>query len=345
MIDIAFALLRGALLGEEPRLGAKPVETSTWWGLFKLLQHNHVEALAGMAVERLDVPREVKVPWLAEREKAAEWFRYQTGVQNDIVATMKEHGIATLVLKGTHTAQYYPKPELREFGDLDLYFYDKHDDADRIADRELKATVTNHAHHHSKYSYRGITVESHYDFVNRHYPPSNRRYESMLKKLVANSQLPTFEVLFLLRHMAGHFASSRITLRDLVDWYLTCRTLQDTVDWNTVQGAVKRYGMTRFARALCSIVEHRFGYRVPLAFDGGPDATEERDRVERDIVYGSAASVDQGQDGLLRLNWKLRRHRSTGWKRRMVFSDPPLILLFSNLTSHAGKPHSILHKM
>ena len=35
------------------------------------------------------------------------------------IDTMKRHGIETLVLKGTHTAQYYPQPELREFGDLD----------------------------------------------------------------------------------------------------------------------------------------------------------------------------------------------------------------------------------
>ena len=344
-IDTAFLLLRAAITGvdkDSPFTSHLSSFTSKdWWNLFRLLQQNHVAALTADTMAALDVPREVKIPWLAERAKAERWHRYQEEVQQDIIGTMKRHGIETLVLKGAHTAQYYPQPELREFSDLDLYFFDQHNKADAIARKHLHVTVSNDAHHHSKYDYRGVTVESHYDFVNTHYPPSNRRYESLLKDLVGDTQLPTFEVLFLLRHMAGHFAASRITLRDLVDWTLTCRALQDRVNWQLVDKTIEDYGMTDFVAVLNNIAERRLGVSMSQSLDVSMSRCLEVS-LERDIVYGSVD--DSNADGPSRLLWKLRRWRSLAWKRRMVFNDPSPRLLLASLTSHTLKPKSILHK-
>lgn len=334
-INIVFALLRGALEDTVDKSAFGGMSTQQWWGLFRVMRRNHVAALTAETMATLEVPREVKIPWLAERDKAVRWYRYQLEVQQDIIGHMSRHSIETLVLKGTHTAQYYPQPELREFGDLDLYFYDKHDEADTLAVAELGVAVGRDSHHHSKYNYRGITVESHYDFINIHYPPSNRSYEALLKGLAPSS---TFEVLFLLRHMACHFAASRITLRDLVDWKLTCRTLHDKIDWSIVQDTIKQYGMESFADALNAIIEQRFGTQ-PLS------RSDTQSLIERDIVYGSTASDDNGDDGFGRLGWKLRRWRANRWKRRLVFNDSEASVLFASLTSHAEKPASILHKM
>lgn len=334
-IDIAFALLRCSL--ENPDVSKSrsldvSLSSKDWWSLFRLMQQNHVASLTADAMTNLDVPREVKIPWLAEFEKACRWHRYQQEVQQDIIDTMQKHGIETLVLKGTHLSQYYPQPETREFGDLDLYFYDRHDEADRVAREVLKVEVSNDAHHHSKYNYRGVTVESHYDFLNTHYPPSNRRYETLLKEQAPS---PTFEVLFLLRHMAGHFAASRITLRDLVDWVLTCKTLKEKVDWSLVNKTIEDFGMTDFVAALNVISENRLGTQ-PLSH------SVTHPLIEHDLVYGSVANYTN--DGMGRLEWKLRRWRALAWKRRMVYNDSSVSLLLSSLTAHSLKPQSILHK-
>ena len=337
--DILFALLRGAIEGRQIVLSA-PIEASRWWHLFRLSQQNHVTAMMTEALPA-ETPREVLMPWMAEQQKAAEWYRYQHSIQEEIVGTMAEHGINTLALKGTHIAQHYPVPETREFGDIDLYFYDKHDDADSVAHKYLRVRVNNSSHHHSKYNYRGVTIESHYDFLNTHYPPSNRRYETLLKELAPSA---TFEVLFLLRHMAGHFAASRITLRDVIDWTLTCQALKDNVDWTLVQKTIRQYGMESFAVTIGTIAEQRLGQPAPLcAVDGAISSGQKLlSRIERDIVYGSID--DHNMDGITRLGWKLRRWRELAWKRRMVYNDNPAILAISSLTSHALKPHSILHK-
>ena len=338
-MSAAFGLVRAALDDDAPSLR---LEAQEWWSLFRLMQQSHVAALTAEAMARMAVPRDVKVPWLAEREKVAKWHRYQQEVQADIIGHMERHGIRTLVLKGNHTARHYPNPELRSFGDLDLYFYDRHKEADEVARKELKASVSNDAHHHSKYNYRGVTVESHYDFLNVHYPPSNRRYEALLK---AQCPSATFEVLFLLRHMACHFAASRLTLRDLVDWTLTCRALEDAVDWNVVQQTVDSHGMKPFVAALNSIAEKQLEISLPLQRGNGSDMPADMALIERDLVYGSPAADDHKADGLPRLGWKLRRWRALAWKRRLVYSDSEPRLLLASLTSHARKPQGILHKM
>lgn len=340
-MQLAYNMLKAALDGSKPCLGIELPDTNHWWSLFRLLQRNRVAALCYEAAATAGAPRTVLMPWLAEHEKAVDWHRHQRQVQQDIIDTMARHGIKTLVLKGTHIAQYYPTPELREFGDLDLYFYDKHDEADRVAREVLKVDISNDAHHHSKYNYRGVTVESHYDFVNTHYPPSNRRYEALLKGLVPS---PTLEVLFLLRHMACHFASSRITLRELTDWALTCQALQGEVDWKRVQQSVDDYGMRPFASALNLIAERQLGIVLPLQNDNNPDILANTASLERDIVYGSPETDDTNADGLGRLTWKMRRWNALAWKRKMVYSDSPSSLMLASLTSHAEKPHSILHK-
>lgn len=320
-IDIAFELLRAALEERPGKVAA--LEANQWWSLFRLLQKNHVEALCFDALPRSAVPREVLVPWLSEREKAADWYRHQEKVQQEVTTVMQKHGIETLVLKGTHLAQYYPRPEAREFGDLDLYFHDRHDEADEVARHTLGVTVGNDSHHHTKYNYHGVTIESHYDFLNTHYPRSNRRYEALLKALAPS---PTFEVLFLLRHMAGHFAASRITLRDLADWTLTCRALKDKADWELVERTIADYGMGAFYRALNAVLTGQDVYG----------------RFAHNMVYGDIREYHDENMG--RLLWKLRRWHSGRWKRRMVYGDNEISLLLASLTSHAEKPHSILHK-
>lgn len=344
MIDkeILFRLIKSAIDGQPPYLGTAPVDTAQWWRLFRLAQRGHVAALTSLPVADLDVPREVKIPWLAERDKSIKWYNYKLEVQQAVEKVMERHLIDTMVLKGTSLAQYYPQAELREFGDVDLYFRDRHDEADEIAHRELGVTIMGDSHHHTKYDLRGVTVESHIDFLNRYYPRSNRQLETTLKKMAPSTN---FDVLFLLRHLATHFASGRITLRDVTDFYLVCSKRCDDINWPVVQDIIKRSGMSSFAAALCIIIEKRFGYHVPLTFSVYVIGNDTADSVEQDIVYGSAYSDDHGADGLARLPWKVRRWFANRWKRRMVYSDSELSLLMASLTSHLAKPRSILHKV
>ena len=340
--EIIFRLIRSALDGQPPYLGTTPIEAAQWWTLFRMAQRGHVAALTSITIANMDIPRDIKIPWLAEREKAASWYRYRLEVQQEVINIMDRRLIDTLVLKGTSLAQYYPQPELREFGDVDLYFYSRHDEADDIVHRELGVTIIDNSHHHTKYDLRGITVESHRDFLNRNYPRSNRSLEATLKKMAPSAN---FEVLYLMRHLATHFAAGRITLRDVTDLYLTCRTHHTDINWPVVQDIVKRSGMLPFAAVLSNIIERRIEYRLPITFPAYIIGNDTAEIAEQDIVYGNRYSDDTHADGLARLPWKVQRWFANRWKRRLVYSDSEISLIFASLTSHISKPRSILHKV
>lgn len=341
-VEVLLGLLRSALTGEPAEVPAG----TDWQRLFQLLQQNHVAALASEAFSHLPheqkPPRNVLIPWLSEREKAAAWYRHQLDVQQEIEHLMQQHGIKTMALKGTTLAQLYPQPDLREFSDLDLYFYDRHHEADELAKQHLGVRISDDAHHHTKYNYRDVTIESHYDLINSHYPPSNQRFEVQLKELATtHSQLPTFEILFLLRHMAGHFAASRITLRDLVDWHLLATAHRSAANWDTVASVIEESGMKVFVEVLNAIVARRLGTLLPL-----PCSTDESiiARVEHETLYGSGD--DHHEENLGRLLWKAKRYKANRWKHRLTYrNDPAWRLLTASLSSHAAKPRSILHKM
>lgn len=289
------------------------MDAHRWWPLFKLLQRHHVSALASLAVERMDVPREVKIPWLNEREKAIDWYCYQLEVQRDIVSIMQKHGIETVVLKGTCLAQYYPWPELREFGDLDLYF-PCHKEADDVAHRVMGVDIVGDVHHHTKYDYRGVTVESHYDFFNIHYPGSNRRYNRMLASRVSS---PTFDVLHFIRHAAIHFADNGLKLRDLCDWALLVSRDKD-VDWNTVKSEVGRFGMNDFVATLDRVTYTWLGVASPLRL-GAPNGAAER---MVDDIFNSHSQKDGFQ-----------QYFQNHWKRKLAFGDSAASLLFHKAVS------------
>lgn len=340
--QLAYGLLVPAVNGETPQVELfDNLDAHLWSQLFRLMRQNNVVALTAASVNQLgeQVPRSIKMPWLMECEKASSRYRMQADVEQDIKALMQEHGIECLTLKGTRLSRYYPTPECREFGDLDLYFFDRQADADRLMADEHGVAISNDAHHHTKYVYRGVTVESHYNFVNVHTPRSNRRYEQLLKSLAPS---PTFELLFMLRHMAVHFAASRITLRDLTDWHLATQQLESSVDWDRVRKATKDFGMAPFADALTTIAHLRFGHDIPLRFAPENDIAE---KVEHDMLFGSPQSEEYAANGWGRLSWKLRRYRANRWKQRLVFNDSPLSLLLTSLGSHSRNPHSILHKI
>lgn len=305
--DIAFALLRSAIDGSVPKL--EQIETNMWWSVFRLVQRHHVVALTYDVAVRCEVPRAVLMPWLSEREKAIGWHRYQLKVQQDIVDTMRQNNIPVTVLKGTHTAQYYPQAEMREFGDLDLYFGDRHAAADEVARRKLNVTVDVTPHHHTKYDYRGVTVESHFEFFNRYYPGSNKRYNQMLASMGASQ---TFDVLHFLRHAAIHFAAQRLSLRDLCDWAFIVANGKE-VDWRTVETEMKRFGMSMFAATLDGITHSRLGIASTM-YKGTP--SDYLIPMENDIFHGKQSDNTPSQ------------YLHSRWKRRLAFGDsePSLLL-------------------
>lgn len=277
------------------------------------------------------------MPWLAECERAKERHRQQADVLHELTLLFDKAGIGCRVLKGERLARLYPNAELREYSDIDLYFGSEHKRADNLVRERLHADISDDGTHHTKFDYRGVTVESHYRLLNPYYPRSNRRCE---EQLLAMSDTPTFEAAYLLRHLAVHFAAQGLALRDLADWHLAIHA--EGADTDAVAQLAEASGMTGFLATMQTVDERIFGsqsYSLPASADGIA-AEAAADRIMREAL---SFRGHEG-DGLGRLAWKLRRWHKGRWRRRLAYSESDAALALQSLSAHLRAPRSIIQK-
>lgn len=88
-----------------------------------------------------------------------------------------------IVLKGYGLAQNYPIPCHRPCGDVDIYLFGEQEKADKLLQEKFGITIDKTHHHHTVFRFKNETEENHYDFLNVHVRPSNKRVEKKLKKM------------------------------------------------------------------------------------------------------------------------------------------------------------------
>ena len=314
----------------------KPLAASEWQQLFRTACDNNVRAIVADGVRNagLEVPRNVWLPWLAEVAAVEERYAEQREAMATLSAFFSAHGLPVLELKGGTLAALYPEPKHRESTDLDIYIFGQHRQADALLRAEFGIDIMDDGYHHTKFAFCGVTVENHYAFLNT--TVRNRGYEQRLQQHVPSA---TFNALFLLRHMADHFASSRIGLRHLLDWMAFAEQARAEVDWDEVASAVAP--MAQFVGAVQTLV-HRWLQQEPIGQLPYSHDEELLVRVANDIVYGEFAQRHHDNEDLSRLVWKWHRYHANSWKRHLVgntAADTLGAVLF-----HLRHPHTILHK-
>lgn len=154
---------------------------------------------------------------------------------NYAVNQLEAAGITVLVLKGVTTAAYYPVPELRKSGDIDLLL-SKKEELDKacniLEDKGFIKKSEQTANHHIVFESKdGIELELHTMLAE---PFDNQKINQYLERLlleykehisrgnIVGSVLPfpedAYHAFYLLLHMLQHFLRSGFGLKLLCDW-------------------------------------------------------------------------------------------------------------------------------
>ena len=270
-------------------------------------------------------------------------------------------GVKMMLLKGYGLSLDWPVPNHRPVGDIDIYLFDLWDFADQMLRKKLGIDVNKDHHHHTVFTFDGVTVENHYDFINVHSHRSNVEVESIFKKLAKERQTeymlsngvviylpsPILNALFLARHMGIHFAAEHLTLRQILDWALFVRVHHEEVDWNLFWENMKQMNMHKFVLSVNAICCEYLGFDkelfyTPMKYKNF--AVESRTLVERvlmDVLHPADGDLDENEQYTkqrLRLWWKNR------WKHRIVYSDSLFSTFFAQIKSHLMKPSTIFHE-
>ena len=219
-----------------------------------------------------------KLKWLSMVLNMERQYTKHESIIAELAAFYQKAGYQMMLLKGYGLSKYWPNPNHRPTGDIDIYLMFMNSEgkekiqpawkyADKLMTEKFGIQVDNSHHHHSVFTYKGIMVENHYDFVNVHSHRSNRLIENEFKTLAlkGNEEFtfdngakllfpsPLLNCLFVARHNAIHFAAEHLNLRQLLDWALFVEKRHKDIDWNYFWTIVKKMGMEKFVLCMAFI--------------------------------------------------------------------------------------------
>lgn len=269
--DTFFALLRSALWGVPAKI---PTGFSDWKAVAVLARSQSVLGLVGEELMSCDIPKELKAKVRTLVMRTVMTHAKLNSVLSQVVDALDRSGVPSVLLKGQGIAAYYPKPELRQCGDIDLYVgqkeYARSYDILKQTGASMEDVKALEVGKHYHASYGQVEVEVHrYTEV---YP--FRKYNDIYQKAsdagmneglvpmsfggvsVATPE-DTFNAFFIFSHLFHHFLTSGIGLRQFCDWMMLLHARKDGIDQEKLGKILTDMDMMKPWQAFgCVLVEH-----------------------------------------------------------------------------------------
>ena len=265
-------------------------------------------------------------------------------VIGEIASFLHKHDIRMLLLKGYGLSLFWPKPDSRPIGDIDIYTFGKWEETDKLICQKLGIKSNTSHHKHSELHYKGKVIENHYEFLNVHAHRSTAKIEDILHeelnaypdKEIPNLYYPScrFNALYLLRHSGEHFASTSMKLRLVLDWAFFVKS--NSVDWQWLLEILDRVGMKQYLAVLNAICVRHLGFSAELF----PELPVEDALVERSLNDILHPEVKREKHSVFfrEIVFRFKRWWKNGWKNEMVYRENRWQLLLTQSWSHILKP-------
>ena len=263
-----FELLRAGLWGHVPEqaffMDLKPDD---WRQILGMAQKQAVLGLIYAGVSRLPKPLMPKQQTVLRLYGLAEQIRRKNreiaAITREICGWFEEAGLEPIVLKGQSVGAFYADPELRQSGDLDLFF---HRDYERVVPIvQVRGISVELDTHHDTFVYQGIVVELHRepcDLVRKsrvHYEPAFQNWGEEGMRVLE----PTGNAFLILMHAALHFMASGLGLRQFCDWAVLLQHVVRQKEWNEVIKLMEEQGAGCFAREFTVLAVEILGVNGP----------------------------------------------------------------------------------
>ncbi len=282
--DRLFILLRIGLDISDPREEDLSVFTEMtnpqWSELMSIAQEQGVLGLAFDGVEKIDtlVAFGKQPSWLFEAYNGTllreALNSHQQKIIEELCALWRGQGIKMLLLKGQANGLYYPQPLHRDCGDIDCYLFDNYERGNDLI-KAKGITVDEGWEKHSKFTYKGETIENHQFFVQTLDTKWWKALHSELSSLIDNdnSQFPNskvlipsvqFNALFLTYHAMEHFVAGNMRLKQICDWAMFVKSNNSQIDWAMLIRLCKRYRMDAFLMVMNEFISKFFGIKTGI---------------------------------------------------------------------------------
>ena len=254
-----------------------------------------------------------------------------------VVSELDAAGIPSVLLKGQGLAQYYPKPELRQCGDIDLYVgLQRYADSYDIL-RPLATEIEDR---------KALEVGKHYDFfvgkvaveIHRYsdrYPTSklDRIYQEVSLEGLGKNLVPIqfggvevmtpsdeYNAFYIFSHLFHHFLINGLGVRQLCDWMLFLRSRSSHIDMRSLNTTLQRLDMLKPWQAFGCVLVKYFGMPAEAFPFYDPSQESKADKIVKRLLdegnFGKERDVykKRGKIYLINKTWAMLAHigRSLG---------------------------------
>lgn len=328
------------------------------WPKLETLAASHgLSAILIDGVEKLPEgkrpPKELLLQWIGETLQSYEYrFELYQRALAELAGWYNTRGYKMMVLKGYACALDWPKPEHRPCGDIDIWLFGKQKEADALIAKEKGIKVDSSHHHHTVFDWRCFTVENHFDFVNVFAHKSSAEIEKVFKELGKDDSncveiygekvylpSPNLHALFLIRHLASHFAAAEISLRQVLDWAFFVEKQTKEINWEWLDYQLEKYHMRDFFNYINAICVEDLGFSSTV-FPPVQFLPRMKERVLEDIL--NPAYPTREINGVFkRLIYKYHRWQGNAWKQKMCYGESRWSAFWSGMWAKILKPASI----
>lgn len=248
--EVFFPLLRSALWGEE--LVNFPLDTD-WLKVMELGERQSVLALTFDGVERLPKKQLPDMDTLMDWLGQTSFQEIQNEEMNKDVASLVGYfnsvGIASRLLKGQGCATYYPKPQHRTCGDIDLFVGNEYYQHAKESLAKMGVKIKRETLKDAQFTFGDSPVEMHR--MEDHF--YSTRLDSVFQQICRMEEWVnprvvkiggedvalfnvTFNVFYIFVHLYHHFLQVGVGLRQVCDWMMVMHKDESDVDWQKLEG-------------------------------------------------------------------------------------------------------------
>lgn len=205
-------------------------------------------------------------------------YTWNCSVRN-IFMEMHDNGVEPILLKGQGIAQYYPNPDFRQCGDIDLYvgkqYFEKACEVVKALATENDMATVKHTKKHFHIYLGKVPIELHL-YSDVYYPKRlDRIYQEIsdagisvapveveLAGYPVKTPSVNFNVFYIFNHLWHHFIADGVGLRQICDLCVLLHRFHGQIDYNYLRNVLERMGLMKQWKIFGSIAVDKLGLPV-----------------------------------------------------------------------------------
>ena len=247
----------------------KIIQSSLWGGSvpeatqedYEEMRLHAIVALPAHILRQMSIPEELRSKWESDVLSNIAYYMKLKYVEKHLPLT-----VPYIILKGTSCSQYYPYPEYRTVGDIDLMT--KEDDYITACNMFIEAgwrEITGHEEsergRHRTFVKNTACVELHLFFSSINDPQKAEKLDCLIRQNILPERhiLPDLvNGLVIIDHIYQHLRGG-LGLRQIIDWMMFVDRCLTDEKWNEFESMAEQTGMRLLAITVTRICEMYLG--------------------------------------------------------------------------------------